>query len=244
MFNLSILTDAAKFMTLPMLFDGGLVLLLGVTLLYVGRLNRRIGELKRERTHFDAAIERFAGAAADTHRAMAELRQIADGEGRILQDQVKKGAGIAEDLEFLIGRATSAADRLEGVISHSRQAEPRKSEARGAEPKGMTFPTRETPAAAPKGMTFPTRETAAAAPKAMAFPARDLPAAPSKDMPQMNARDLSKASALARAIVGDRNELERGIARGGPSTVTRRPVAVESLPEGERALLKALAGLR
>lgn len=234
MFDLSILTQAAKFMTLPMLFDGGLVLLLGVTLLYVGRLNRRIGELKRERTHFDAAIERFAGAASDTHRAMAELRQIADGEGRVLQDQVKKGAGIAEDLEFLIGRATSAADRLEGVIGQSRSVparpvEPRKSEARGAEPKGMTFPTRETPAAAPK---------------AMAFPAREATAGSSKDMPQTNTRDLSKATALARAIVGDRNELERGLARGGPSTVARRPIAVENLPEGERALLKALAGLR
>ncbi|QEX18244.1 hypothetical protein FRZ44_35490 [Hypericibacter terrae] len=229
MFDLSLLTDAARFMTLPMLFDGGLVLLLGVTLLYVGRLNRRIGELRRERAHFDAAIERFAGAAADTHRAMAELRQMADGEGRLLQDQVKKGAGIAEDLEFLIGRATSAADRLEGVIGHSRQAEPRKSEARGAEPKGMAFPA---------------RETAAAAPKAMAFPARNLTAAPSKDMPHTNPRDLSKATALARAIVGDRNELERSAVRGGPSTVTRRPIAVENLPEGERALLKALAGLR
>ncbi len=229
MFQLSILTDAAKFMTLPMLFDGGLVLLLGVTLLYVGRLNRRIGELRRERAHFDAAIERFAGAASDTHRAMAELRQIADGEGRILQDQVKKGAGIAEDLEFLIGRATSAADRLEGAIGHSRQAEPRKSEARGAEPKGMVFPAREAPAAAPKAMTFPARET---------------PAAASKDLPRPASRDLSKATALARAIAGDRDELDRGVARGGPATVTRRPIAAENLPEGERALLKALAGLR
>jgi hypothetical protein len=214
MFDLSILTDAAKFMTLPMLFDGGLVLLLGVTLLYVGRLNRRIGELKRERTHFDAAIERFAGAAAETHRAMAELRQIADGEGRILQDQVKKGAGIAEDLEFLIGRATSAADRLEGVIGHSRQAEPRKRETRAAEPRSLTPAAGETPAAA------------------------------SKEMPRPASRDLSKATALARAIVGDRDELDRGAARGGPSMVTRRPIAAENLPEGERALLKALAGLR
>jgi hypothetical protein len=234
MFNLPILTDAAKFMTLPMLFDGGLVLLLGVTLLYVGRLNRRIGELKRERTHFDAAIERFAGAATETHRAMAELRQIADGEGRILQDQVKKGAGIAEDLEFLIGRATSAADRLEGVIGQSRsvearQAEPRKSEGRGAEPKGMTFPLRETPAAAPK---------------AMAFPARETPAATPQEMPRTASRDLSKATALARAIAGDRNEFGRGASRGGPSMVTRRPILAENLPEGERALLKALAGLR
>jgi uncharacterized protein DUF6468 len=218
MFDLSILTDVSKLLTLPMLFDGGLVVLLAVTLLFVARLNRRIVELKGERAHFDAAIERFAGAAIDTHKAMAELRQMAEGEGRMLQGQVKKGAAIAEDLEFLIGRATSAADRLEAVIGQSRQVEarqmePRRSnEGRAAELQGM----------APAG--------------------RDMSA---KEIPRTAARDLSKATPLARAIAGDRNDLERAIAsRGGPATVTRRPVSAESLPEGERALLKALAGLR
>lgn len=213
MFEFPTLTDVSKLLTLPMLFDGGLALLLAVTLLFVGRLNRRIGELKRERTHFDAAIERFAGATIEAQNAMAELRQIADGEGRVLQDQVKKGGAIAEDLEFLIGRATSAADRLETVIGHSRQAEPRKSEARAAEPRGMALAGRDTP--------------------------------PAKETPRLTPRDLTKATPLARAIEGDRNAVERGVAsRGGPATVTRRPIAVESLPEGERALLKALAGLR
>jgi Domain of unknown function (DUF6468) len=232
MSDLSIFADLLPYATLSMLLDGGLVLLLAATLLYVARLNRRIGELKRERTHFDAAIERFAGAAAETHRAMAELRQTADGEGRILQDHVKKGAGIAEDLEFLIGRATSAADRLESVIGQSRQAESRKNEGRPAEPRKMKPVARDLP---------PVQENPRAAPTMPV--AKDLP--PVQEMARTASRDLSKATAWARAITGDRSDLKRAsTSPGGPATVTRRPVAVESLPEGERALLKALAGLR
>jgi hypothetical protein len=219
-----------------------LTLLLAVTLIYVARLNRRMGVLKRERIEFDAAIERFATAAAETHRAMAALRQIAEGEGRVLQEQVKKGGAIAEDLDFLIGRATSAADRLESVIGQSRhveprQAESRRNEVRSAGPRSAAPVARETPSA--------DRDIASAKdmPKDMPRTAgRD--GAPAKELPKMLTRDLSKATALMRAIAGGRNERERDVSRGGPATVARRPVAAESLPEGERALLKALAGLR
>jgi len=216
MFELPTLTDLSKLLTLPMLFDGGVALLLAITLIFVARLSRRIAELRRERVHFDAAIERFAGATVEAQKAMAELRQLAAGEGRVLQDQVKKGAAIADDLEFLIGRATSAADRLETVIGHSRQVEPRQAEPRKVEPRKSD--------ARPSEM----RQSAA----------------PVKETPRMNPRDLTKVTPLARAIEGDRNALERNVSRGGPATVARRPIAAETLPEGERALLKALAGLR
>jgi hypothetical protein len=206
MFDVPTLTDLSKLLTLPMLFDGGVALLLAVTLLFVQRLSRRIAELRRERVHFDAAIERFAGATAEAQKAMVELRQLAGGEGRVLQDQVKKGAAIADDLEFLIGRATAAADRLETVIGQSRQAEARKNGARPAE----------------------LREGAASV----------------KETPRMNPRDLARAAPLARAIEGDRDALERNVGRSGPATVARRPITAETLPEGERSLLKALAGLR
>jgi hypothetical protein len=206
MFEVPTLTDLSKLLTLPMLFDGGVALLLAVTLLFVQRLSRRIAELRRERVHFEAAIERFAGATAEAQKAMAELRQLAAGEGRVLQDQVKKGAAIADDLEFLIGRATAAADRLETVIGQSRQAEARKNGARPAE----------------------LREGAASV----------------KETPRMNPRDLARAAPLARAIEGDRDALERNVGRSGPATVARRPITAETLPEGERSLLKALAGLR
>jgi len=216
MFEFPTLTDLSRLLTLPMLFDGGVALLLAVTLVFVARLSRRIAELRGERAHLDAAIERFAGATVEAQRAMAELRQLAAGEGRVLQDQVKKGAAIADDLEFLIGRATSAADRLETVIGHSRQvesrqAEPRKLEARKNDPRPTEL-----------------RESAA----------------PVKETPRMNPRDLARATPLARAIEGDRDALERNVGRGGPATVARRPIAAETLPEGERSLLKALAGLR
>jgi hypothetical protein len=181
-------------MDVSLVIDGSLALLLGVTLLFVARLNRRIGELKRERARLDGAIERFAAATTEAQKTLIEMRQIAGAEGKTLQEAVKKGAGLADDLEFLIGRAGTAADRLEAAIGQSRQAVLKAVPAAGRETGEREAPARES--AAGKG---PARGT--------------------------GSRDGDQAGAAATAPA-------------------RRPVVVDALPEGERALLRALAGLR
>lgn len=181
-------------MGVSLLIDGSLVVLLGVTLLFVARLNRRIGELKRERARLDGAIERFAAAAGEAQKTLAEMRQVAGAEGKALQDALKKGAGLADDLEFLVGRAGTAADRLEAAIGQSRQAAPKAVPSVGRATDESEAPARESVAKA--GPVYDT-----------------------------GARDGGRARTAAPAPV-------------------RRPVAVDALPEGERALLRALAGLR
>lgn len=106
--------------------NGVLAMLLLVTLVYAIKLNRRIGELRRGRAELDQAVQRFAAASADTDRTMVRLAELAAGQGRSLQEALKKGGGLVDDPKFLIERADAAADRLEAAVTQSRrpQAQP------------------------------------------------------------------------------------------------------------------------
>jgi len=103
-----------------LLLNGTLAILLGVTLFYAVKLNRRIGELRRGRSELDEAVRRFATAAADADRTMARLAELTSGQGRALQEAVKKAGALVGDLDFLMERADATADRLEQAIAMSR----------------------------------------------------------------------------------------------------------------------------
>lgn len=108
--------------------DAVLIVLLVATLVYVGRLSRRLAELRQDRQSFEALIAEFAKATAEAQRGVAELRQGAEGIGRDLTARVERGQNVvgelqhsADDLKMLINRAESAAGKLEAAIGASRQ---------------------------------------------------------------------------------------------------------------------------
>ncbi|MGE3968126.1 MAG: DUF6468 domain-containing protein [Dongiaceae bacterium] len=103
-----------------LLINGALAILLGATLFYAVKLNRRIGELRRSRSELDEAVRRFAGAAADADRTMARLAELTAGQGRALQEAVGKAGALVGDLDFLMERADATADRLEQAIAATR----------------------------------------------------------------------------------------------------------------------------
>lgn len=154
-----------------LLINGALAVLLLATLFYAVKLNRRIGELRRSRAELDEAVRRFAVAAADADRTMARLAELTTGQGRALQEAVKKAGGLVSDLDFLMERADATADRLEQAIAVTR-------------------------------------------------PKPAMPSAPANAVPAV-----------------------RAAAPAGPAKKPAPPVEAE-LPEAERKLLKALAGLR
>lgn len=104
-----------------LLINGALAVLLLATLVYAIKLNRRIGDLRKGRAELDQAVQRFAAASADADRTMARLADLTSGQGRNLQDALKKGGGMVDDLKFLIERADTAADRLESAVAQSRR---------------------------------------------------------------------------------------------------------------------------
>jgi chromosome segregation ATPase len=117
-------------MFLPWGFIADLVLivLLVATLVYVGRLSRRLAELRQDRQSFETLITEFAKATADAQKGVGELRQSAEGIGRDLGQRIERGQEItgelqrcADDLKMLINRADMAAGKLEAAIGASRQ---------------------------------------------------------------------------------------------------------------------------
>ncbi len=115
-------------MSLGLISDFVLVALLAVTLFYVMRLLRRLGELQKDRESFQKLIQDFSAATQQADRSLADLRAGGDGIGRELGERIGRGQSVvaelqrsSEDIKMLIVRAESAADRLEAQLGASRQ---------------------------------------------------------------------------------------------------------------------------
>ena len=99
------------------ILDGVVATLLIVTIGYAMVLNRKITGLRRDR----AALERLAAtftestARAGTH--LAELHKTAS----TLQSKIETATTLRDDLAFLVDRGTTAADKLESAVRHSRE---------------------------------------------------------------------------------------------------------------------------
>jgi hypothetical protein len=98
----------------------GLVLLLGATLLRAWRLERALGQLRRDRFALDALVAGFRGATETAEQSVARLRQAATETGRDLARRMEHAGSLREDLGFLTQRAEAAADRLEHLVRDAR----------------------------------------------------------------------------------------------------------------------------
>jgi hypothetical protein len=98
----------------------GLVLLLGATLLRAWRLERALGQLRRDRGALDALVAGFRAATESAEQSVARLRQAATETGRDLARRIEHAGSLREDLRFLTQRAEAVADRLEHVVRDAR----------------------------------------------------------------------------------------------------------------------------
>lgn len=136
-------------MSLGLITDFVLVTLLVATLVYVLRLLRRLSELKNDRDSFQKLIQDFSAATAQADRALANLRQGADGAGKELGTRIERAQGVvgelqrsSDDLRMLIARAENAADKLEAQLETSRQAGPAQAAARAVPASAATAESR------------------------------------------------------------------------------------------------------
>jgi hypothetical protein len=152
-----------------------LIVLLAIALVSVWRLNRRIGELREGRAAFEKLTADLARQTEAASGSVAALRQAAETLGKQLDTGAERGRQViaemqraSDDLRLLIGRADSAAGRLEGVIAQSRNAELLMNafEKPGAPQPGATRDTRSE-----MGSAEPARLAAAeeSSPEAAAF---------------------------------------------------------------------------
>lgn len=99
----------------------GVLLALLVALLPIGwRLERRITTLRQEGSGLKEGAESLVQATSAAETALARLRATAEGAGRTVAERVAVGERLRDDLAFLVERAETLADRLDGLVRDAR----------------------------------------------------------------------------------------------------------------------------
>jgi hypothetical protein len=140
-------------MTIGFLADGLLIVLLGVALVSVYRLNRRMAELREGRAAFEKLTADLAVQTTAATESLAAFRANAETLGKQLDVSAERGRQViaevqrvSDDLRLLIGRADAASTRLEDAVAKGRREEAllgameerpaeRSQQARAAEPE-------------------------------------------------------------------------------------------------------------
>jgi hypothetical protein len=108
-------------MTTPEWIATGLLLALLIALLPIGwRLERRIATLRQQGSGLADGAESLMQATGAAEVALARLRATAEGAGRAVAERVAVAEKLRDDLAFLVERAETLADRLDGLVRTAR----------------------------------------------------------------------------------------------------------------------------
>ncbi len=103
-------------MNLELIIDIVFALLLMVMIGYAVVLNKRLGNLRRDRGELEKLAINFHSSTERADESIRQLRASVDG----LQVQIEKAESMRDDLIFLTERGGTAADRLEEMVRQSR----------------------------------------------------------------------------------------------------------------------------
>jgi hypothetical protein len=101
------------------------VLILGalcVTIFYCLRLSRQFDQMRADRKVFEALIQGLNAASARAEASIKAFKEVAVGNGDILQDKINKSRAMVDELEIMIQAGDSLADRLQDLAEKSRKA--------------------------------------------------------------------------------------------------------------------------
>lgn len=97
-----------------------LLALLGAAIPFALRLERALREVRRDRAAMDGSAQGLSEAARMAEAAMVRLRASAELSGRQVAERIGAAEPLRDDLRYLIERAESLADRLEGLVRQGR----------------------------------------------------------------------------------------------------------------------------
>jgi prophage DNA circulation protein len=103
-------------------FDIIILAALGVTIFYCLRLSRQFNQMRADRKAFETLIQSLNFASARAEASIQSFKEVAVGNGDILQDKINKSRAMAEELEIMIQAGDSLADRLQALAEKSRKA--------------------------------------------------------------------------------------------------------------------------
>jgi len=99
-------------MTPTLISDITVAFLLIATIGYVAVLNRRLGLLRQDKAKLEELIKGLNAASTNAQAGIVGLRQATDELGRGLDKELAAGRSLRDDLQYLIERGGSIADRL------------------------------------------------------------------------------------------------------------------------------------
>lgn len=95
-------------------------LLLGVTIFYCLKLNKRIRVLQDSKSELAQLIEKFDMSTQQATYSIQEIHKASKKINENIQTKLDKANYLADDLAFMIEKANKMADRMEGTITSSR----------------------------------------------------------------------------------------------------------------------------
>ncbi|WP_198372008.1 DUF6468 domain-containing protein [Roseomonas rosulenta] len=94
--------------------------LLGAAIPFALRLERALREIRRDRGALEGSAQGLGEAARMAEAAMVRLRASAELAGRQVAERTAAAEPLRDDLRYLIERAETLADRLEGLVRAGR----------------------------------------------------------------------------------------------------------------------------
>ena len=97
-----------------------LLAMLGAAMPFALRLERALRELRRDRSALEGSAQGLSEAARMAEAAMVRLRASAELAGRQVAERTAAAEPLRDDLRYLVERAETLADRLEGLVRTAR----------------------------------------------------------------------------------------------------------------------------
>jgi len=98
------------------------VVLLAVTMPFAIRLERELRAVRRERGALEGSAAGLSEATRMAEAASVRLRAAAESAGRQVAEKLAAAEPLRDDLRYLVERAESVADRLDGLVRAARPA--------------------------------------------------------------------------------------------------------------------------
>lgn len=109
---------------LTIVLDGILVGLLVATIIYCGKLNRRVRVLQDSKGELAQLVQQFNQTTEKASNTIEELKATGKKVVEHMQVKINKANYLADDLTFMIEKGEKIASSLEGDISSARSAKP------------------------------------------------------------------------------------------------------------------------
>ncbi|NQY81940.1 MAG: hypothetical protein HRT36_02615 [Alphaproteobacteria bacterium] len=141
--------------------------LLVVVIFYTVRLNQHFQMLQKNRAELARQLSGFARSTERAEAAIQQVRQSTKESAQQVGELLQKGKMLKTDLGYLVDRANSLADRLEGVVRRERDQGSGRAASRSRRGGSHTATAATTMADSP-----PTKVERPAAEEPMARPTR------------------------------------------------------------------------